>query len=298
MAGAFAIALTAACDGSPPPSASLPPAPVVSASAPLQAVSATPPGETALSAASGSPSNPLGLPPLPTRLDPGKRVFTFSDRMLAAARPGSTLVMYSATVVGFDGDDLIIEGTGGTSYKVHPGYVIAVPDKPRIALQAPVLTAWNGVMKHAVIHRFVKDRVGVHLTDSDKRSPEVLLKDPWIVPQVDGLVPGNFAALQEKDTWNHVTLVSKLGGEGPKRWFVLGYGGAAKVVEEVALRPIPVKPRNLKAGLLVWAESVGVLRRAAVVGSDDVGFYTLKFERAGRPVRVGWGHLVPTLDGA
>src|SRR5690606_16301004 len=124
------------------------------------------------------------------------------------------------------------------------------------------------------------------------------------VPQVDGLAPGNYAALREGDGFRHVLLVSRLGGEAraaaepPGRWFALGYGGAAMIVDEAALQPIPVSPRNLKVGAQVWAESVGALRRATLQATDDVGFYTVKFERAGRPVRVGWGLIAPSLKGA
>ncbi|EYF07570.1 Hypothetical protein CAP_8693 [Chondromyces apiculatus DSM 436] len=293
---AAAIALAAACDDGAPPPAPPTPATPVSAAAPEPPAGAAP-ADSAPAPAAGSPSNPLGLPVRRMRLDPGRRVFTFSDRMLAAAKPGSTLVFYAATVVGFDGDELIVEGRGGASYKVHPGYVIAVPDKPRLALQAPVLTEWNGVMKHGILRRFVKDRVGVEFTDADGRAPEAMLKDARFVPQQEGLVPGNYAALREGDGWRQVLLVSKLGEETPARWFVLGYGGAARIVEEAALKPIPIQFKNQKVGTQVWAAWVGELRPATLQSADDVGFYTVKFERAGRPVRVGWGHLVLKLEG-
>jgi hypothetical protein len=249
-------------------------------------------------------SNPLGLPPHPIKLDPGRRVFTFSDRMLAGAKLGSTLVLYAATVVGFEGDDLIVEGRGGPSYKVHPGYVIPVPDGSRVRPRDPVLTEWNGVMKHAVITRFVKDRVEVRYTDMDARTPLGLLKGVRFVRQVDGLAPGNYAAWKDGDAWRHVLLVSRLGGEpekpggapaGAARWFALGYGGAAVLVEETGLHPIPIQPQ-LKVGASVWAEWVGTLRPAVVQSADETGLFTVKFERAGRPVTVGWGLLTPPLE--
>ncbi|MCC6556613.1 MAG: hypothetical protein IT372_26940 [Polyangiaceae bacterium] len=313
-----AAALLAACDG---PTAS-PPAPVPSASAPhvfappaapSHAAAAEAPRPASVPASAAPASNPFGLPPARIKLDPGRRVFTFSDRMLAGARPGSTLVLYAATVVGFEGDDLIIEGRGGPSYKVHPGYVIPVPDAPRVRLRDPVLTEWNGVMKHAVVTKFVKDRIGVRYTDMDARTPEGLLKDARFVRQVEGLAPGNYAALKEGDGYRHVLLVSRSGG-GPDpevradepraapdpgaRWLALGYGGAALLVDEAALRPIPISPTRLKAGEPVLAEWVGALRRATIQSVDDTGLFTVKFERAGRPVRVGWGLITPPLDPA
>jgi hypothetical protein len=292
-----ALAALAACDPAPAPAPSSA-APTASAFPPPQTtVDTTPAAVVAEPAGPRSPSNPLGLPPRRIKLDPGRRVFTFSDRMLASARPGSTLVLYAATVVGFDGDDLIIEGRGGPSYKVHPGYVIPVPDAPRVRLHEPALTEWNGAMKHAVVTRFVKDRIAVRYTDMDARTPEALLKDVRFVPQTEGLAPGNYAAQKEGDEWRHVLLVSRLGEGNPGQWFALGYGGAARIVDETALRPIPIRAAKIKAGSAVWAEWVGSLRRATVQSVDEVGFFTVKFERAGRPVRVGWGLITPPLEG-
>lgn len=298
VAAATAPLLLAACDAPSP----APPAPAASSSAPLP-----PPHAAVLAPVIGAPaapgaaasSNPLGLPSGRIKLDPGRRVFTFSDRMLAGAKPGSTLVLYAATVVGFEGDDLIIEGRGGPSYKVHPGYVIPVPDAPRVRLRDPVLTEWNGVMKHAVVTQFVKDRIGVRYTDMDARTPEALLKDVRFVRQVEGLAPGNYAALADGDAWRHVLLISRAAdgaGGAAARWLALGYGGAALLADEAALRPIPISPTKLKVGAPVLAEWVGTLRHATVQSLDDTGLFTVKFERAGRPVRVGWGLLTPPLD--
>jgi hypothetical protein len=241
-------------------------------------------------------ANPLGLPASKIKLDPGRRVFTFSERMLAGAVPGSTLVLYAATVVGFEGEDLIVEGRGGPSYKVHPGYVIPVPDAAKVRLRDPVLTEWNGVMKHAVVTRFVKDRIAVRYTDMEARTPEALLKDARFVRQTDGLAPGNYAALKDGDVWRHVLLVSRAGSGGAARWFALGYGGAATLADEAALRPIPVSPTKIKAGDAIWAEWVGTLRRATVQSVEDTGLFTVKFERAGRPARIGWGLVTPPLE--
>ncbi|AUX42035.1 hypothetical protein SOCE26_034600 [Sorangium cellulosum] len=300
--------LPAACDPSPTPA----PAPTPSQSPPIASLAALPRPPFAEAAAPTGPahaSNPLNLPPFTLKLDQGRRVFTFSDRMLAGARLGSTLVLYAATVVGFEGDDLIIEGRGGPSYKVHPGYVIPVPDVPRLRPHDPVLTEWNGVMKHAVVTRFVKDKIEVRYTDMDARTPLGLLKGARFVRQAEGLAPGNFAAWKDGDTWRHVLLVSRLGGlpeapdaapttlpAGSARWFALAYGGAASIVDEASLRPIPIKPQ-LKVGANVWAEWVGALRPAVVQSAEETGLYTVKFERAGRPATVGWGLLTPPLAG-
>ncbi len=258
--------------------------------------------------AAPTPANPLGLPPAKIALDAGKRVFTFTGPMMASARPGATLVLSAATVVGFDGDDLVVEGRAGPSYKVHPGYVIPVPDAPRLRPGDAVLTEHRGLLKHAVVVRFVKDKIGVHLTGTDTRTQELLLqggsgaptpagpsKAARFVRQAEGLAPGNYAALREGGEWSHVLLVSAHGEAEGRRWFVLGYGGAARVVAEADLKPIPVryKPR-LHA--VVWAESGGKMRRATVERADDPGLFTVKYERAGRPVLVGWGMLMAPLE--
>ncbi|MGK3982282.1 hypothetical protein WME99_04560 [Sorangium sp. So ce136] len=306
LACLLAAGLAPACDPAPTST----PTPTPSQSPPIASLAALPrPASPEAPAPTGAAhaSNPLGLPAHSVKLDPGRRVFTFSDRMLAGARLGSTLVLYAATVVGFEGDDLIIEGRGGPSYKVHPGYVIPVPDAPRLRPHDPVLTEWNGVMKHAVITRFVKDKMEVRYTDMDPRTPLALLKGVRFVVQTEGLVPGNFAAWKDGETWRHVLLVSRLGGppadpgavvtslpSSSARWFALGYGGAALLADESALRPLPIKPQ-LKIGASVWAEWVGALRPAVVQSAEETGLYTVKFERAGRPATVGWGLLTPPL---
>lgn len=241
-------------------------------------------------------SNPLGLPPRKLTLDPGRRVFTFSDAMLRGARLGSTLVLYAATVTAFDGDDLIVEGLAGPSYRVHAGYVIAVPDRPKLRLGDPILTEWNGTMKHAVVTRFVKDRTVVRYTDVEARAAEGQLKNARIIKQVNGLAPGNYAAaLGEGGEYKHVLLVSPVEAE-PRSWFALGFGGAAMLVAESALRPIPVT-FSPKVGAAVWAEWVGTMRPATVQTVEAPASFTVKFERAGRPVQVGWGLLMAPLGG-
>jgi hypothetical protein len=242
-------------------------------------------------------------------LDPGKRVFTFSEQMLASARPGATLVLSAATVLAIEGDDLLVDGKDRASYKVHPGYVIPVPDDPKIRMREPVLTEFGGLMRHAVVLRFVKDKIAVRFTDLPGRTNEVLLqgrggapkqggapsKAARFIRQVDGLVPGNYAALREGDEWLHVLLVSSSGEGEARRWFALGYGGAAMQVSESNLKPIPVKLRP-KLGSVVWAEWSGKMRRAVVQSSDEPGLFTVKYERAGRPAVVGGGLLTTPFE--
>lgn len=235
--------------------------------------------------------NPLGFPPRRAKLDVGRRVFTFPQAMLEGAKLGSTLVLYGATVSGLDGGDLVIEGRGGPPYKVHPGYVIAVPDDPKVRPGDAVLVEHAGVMKHAVITKQVKARTFVRFTDLDARAPEVGLTAERLVKQVEGLAPGNYAALSDEGELRHVLLVSAIEDGAHKRWFVLAFAGAAKLVDEVALRPIPLRFRG-RVGEAVLAESVGTMRRATLQSVVEPAFFTVKFERAGRPVTLGWGFLL------
>jgi hypothetical protein len=255
------------------------------------ATSGQAPVAVALPTAAAIDPNPLGLPPRRVKLDAGRRVFTFSDSMMAGARIGSTLILYSATVSQLDGDDLIIEGRAGPSYKVHAGYVIPVPDDARLRHGDPVVTEWNGVMKHAVVTKLARDKVTVRYTDMDPKTPEGQLRNARFTRQVDGLVAGNYASLTEGDEIRHVLLVSPANDGDKKRWFALGFGGAAMVVDEVELAPIPVK-YNPKVGTQVLAEWMGNLRKATVQTLIDPALFTVKFERAGRPATVGWGLLM------
>jgi hypothetical protein len=284
----------------PPASVAVPPIP-----ASHGAPGALPPlpGPTAL-----SDPNPLRLPPRRIALDPGKRVFTFPAAMLQGARLGSTLVLHGATVMGLEGDDLLIEGKGGPSYRIHAGYAIPVPDETKLKLGDVVLTEWgNGVMKHAVVTRFVKDRVGVRYTDLEARTPEALLlggrataavsgpsKAVRFIKQSEGLQPGNYAAHHVGEEWKHVLLVSPAVEGEKKRWFALGFGGAALIADEADLQPIPIRWAP-KPGATVWAEWAGAMRRGTVQNVDDPGLFTVKYERAGRPATVGFGRIMAPL---
>jgi hypothetical protein len=214
--------------------------------------------------------------------------------MLAGAKLGSTLVMYAATVAGFDGELLVIEGRNGPPYKVHPAYAIAVPDDPKIQPGDAVITEHNGVMRHAVVKKHVKDRILVHFTDGESRLGESSLKTTRFLKQSDGLKPGNYAALGDGETLRHVLLVSPF-DDGEKKWFVLGAGGAAMIATESALEAIPVKfsPRT---GTPVLAAHNGVLRKATVTSTPEQGLFNVKYERAGRPATLGWGFLLPLAN--
>lgn len=291
------VAWGAACNKPAPPADDLLPS-VAGADAGLPsqaALVATPPPAAVGPSAPVTPSNPLGLPARRLKLDAGSRVFTFSSEMLSQAKLGSTLVLYGATIVGFEGDDLIVEQKGVSSYKVHPGYVIPVPAAVKVRPGDPVLTEWSSAMRHAVVTRLVKDKVAVRLTDVETRTSEVQLKDARFIRQVDGLVPGNYAAALGVPDVRHVLLVSPVVDGDRKRWLALGFAGAVEIVDESDLRPIPVK-WTPKVGAPVFAASVGLMRKATVMSVDPPAFFTVKYERAGRPATVAWGLVMPPLS--
>lgn len=284
------------------PSASVLPPPRPASAAPAAPAAPARGGATA-----AADPNPLRLPPSTVTVEAGRRVFAVPEQMLSGARLGATLVLHAATVTGMDGEDLVVEGRGGSSYKLHPGYAIVVPDEPRLRPGDPVITEHGGVMKHAVVTRFVRDRVGVRYTDLDGRTQEILLpggsgkptaagpsKAARFLRQEDGLRPGNYAALRQGDEYLHVLLVSHFGDGDARRFLALGFGGAAMIVSAPDLTPIPVK-FAAKVGKVVWAESRGKLRRGTVQVADEQGLFTVKFERAGRPSVVGWGMLTAPL---
>jgi len=293
LAGAFAhvvlaaaVSLTSACDRSAAESRPADPSPSGAASSTSSASPSASPAALAL-----LDPNPFKLPSRTLALDPGRRVFTFSDQMLAGAKLGSTLVLYGATVAGFDGELLVIEGRNGPSYKVHPAYAIAVPDDPKVRPGEPVITEQNGVLRHAVVKKHVKDRIFVRYLDADTRFGEAALKAARFIRQSDGLHPGNYAALGDGEVLRHVLLVSPF-DDGEKKWFVLGAGGAAQIVTEASLEPIPVK-LQARAGAAVLAEHNGILRKATIQSAPEPGIFTVKYERAGRPATLGWGFLLP-----
>lgn len=290
--------LLVGCSSDPPPTEA--PSPAASAAAaPLVSsvhLEQEPPAApAAVSLGPASPSNPLGLPSRPVTLGTRKRVFAVPERVLAGARLGSTLVLASTTAVGPDGDELLVEGSAGSGpYRIHGAYVIPVPDAPRVGPGDAVITEHNGVMRHAVVSRLVKDRVGLRYTDGDTRAPESVLWDARIIGAREGLHPGNYAALREGEAFRHVLLVSSFGQGADEKWLALGYGGAARVVARAELVPIPIRFAP-KVGAEVWGEWVGTLRKGTVTASPERGFFVVKFERAGPPVTLGWGSILPPV---
>jgi hypothetical protein len=210
--------------------------------------------------------------------------------MLHGAKEGSSLSLRVAQATGKEGDNVLIEGRDGPSYKVHAGYVIVVPDGFKPKVNGPVISEWAGQLRHGVLRRQVRDSYVVRFTDTEDKSDRTL-KSAAIIAQTDGFHPGNYAGLKDGDSVKLVLLVSDLSGE-PKRWLTLGFAGAATIVNESALVGVPVSYEP-KDGADVWAVWLGTFRPGVAKSLDRPALFSVKFERTGRPVPLGWGMLMP-----
>jgi len=222
--------------------------------------------------------------------------------MLRGAKTGSSFQLRATTVTGKDGDNLLVDGRDGPNYAIHPSYLLPLQSIPRPRLNAPVAAEWAGVLRHGVVRKYVKDKIVVRFTDTNDKG-ERTLDSAQIMPVTDGFHAGNFAVRRDTSAkptepgsdYEHLLLVSALGATDQKdanEWLALGYGGAAVRVLTSELLPVPVSYEP-KEGARVWVEHLGRMREALVRDVDRPGLMTVRFERAGRPLQVGWGQVMP-----
>ncbi len=255
--------------------------------------------------------NPLGLPFKRLEVPEGTPIYAPPLAMLRGARLGTAMQLRATTVAGKDGDLLLVDGGEDPDFLLHPGYVVVhTPGSRTPRLNQPVLTSFGGLLRHGVVKSFIRSKVVVRFTDVLSQ-PERQLDAAVLMAQADGLAPGNYAALKIQDGYEHVLLVSRIEGapsapNGPvpsktaapksenDRWLVIGYGGATAIVAaaELALIPVTYEP---KVGAAVWAEHLGRMRRGVVAEVDKPSVFAVRFERAGSPVNVGWGGLMPPM---
>lgn len=292
------LLLTVACsssetgDGAPTMSSSARPPPRAVAPVPLPARAAADP-------------NPLGLPARKLELAVGARVFAVPEAMLRGAKEGSSFQLRATTVTGKDGDNLVLDGRDGPDYTIHPAYVVPLASIPRPRLNAPVAAEFAGVLRHGVVKKYVKDKIVVRFTDTNDKG-ERTLESAALMPLSDGFRPANYAVRKNPSIkpsepgadYEHLLLVSPIGGADQKdatEWLALGYGGAVQRVQTSELLAVPVSYEP-KEGARVWVEHLGRMREGAVRDVDKPGVMTVRFERAGRPVQVGWGQVMPPAN--
>lgn len=278
-----ALAVVLGCSGKSP----APPEGSSSAAAPVQApIKIIPPP----SPTGDAEPNPLSLPSRPLDVTVGQRVFAPPAAMLRGAKVGSSFAMRAVEVISKEGDSVVVQGRDGPDYKVHGAYVIQVPANFRPRVNGPVIVDWAGQLRHGVLRRMNMGSAVIRFTDTEDKT-ERTLKNAALIAQTDGFRPGNFAGLREGDAVKQVMLVSEL-GDGSRRWLALGYAGAAMLVDEVALIAIPVSFEP-KEGANVWGVWLGGFRPGTVSAVDSPGLFTVKFDRTGRAVKLGWGSLMP-----
>ena len=173
--------------------------------------------------------NPLGLPARELDVAVGARVFAVPEPMLRGAKLGSTLVLASARVVGRDGDAILVETREGQPYRIHPGYVVALPTGKKPGVGDPVVVEHAGVLKHGVLRARKKGKAIVRLFDAGDTADRAI-DEALVTRAEDGFRPGHFAAARVDGELRHVLLVSPLeaaeGQGGARRWLALGHAGA------------------------------------------------------------------------
>ena len=137
-----------------------------------------------------------------------------------------------------------------------------------------------------------RDSFTVRFTDTEDKSDRTF-KGSTLIAQAEGLHPGNYAAWHDGDAVKQVLLVSDF-GDSPHSWLVLAYAGAVAVVPESELSPVPIvfEPKDGADVMAVW---LGSFRQGTVKSIDRPGLATVKFDRAGRAVQLGWGALMPDI---
>jgi hypothetical protein len=283
------VCLLAACGSRDDSPASTSASGVVAPASPAVSVSAA--VDSTVEAAPAPTSNPFGLLVAPPSPSVGDRVFAPTAPMMRRKAIGASMAMRSTTVVATGADSVVVDGRGAPDYAVHPGYLIPIaPTRTASKPNQPVIVDWAGVLRSGVVRRQVKDRVVVRFTDGDFSERNVPREQ--LMPRVEGLRPGNYAILDEGDLRTHWLLVARLPEADFARWFVVGWAGETRIVEERLLAPMP--PRfEPDVDDPVWAEEHGRMRPAVVKSADPPGRYLVQFARAGRPTASGWGHLMP-----
>jgi hypothetical protein len=239
--------------------------------------------------------NPFDLPAPTDQPEPekGQRVFAVPQRMLASAKLGSAMKLASATARGREGQNYLVRIGFGAPYQIHPAYVV-VPRPGRFRRGTYVIASYSGELKHGVVTHLVRDRVAVRYTDLGRKTSEQKLDPKRIGVLPSGLAPGGYAAHLTEHEYRHVLLVSSSMAAGKRRWLVIGHTGETALVSEDKLQPLPVPRFKPKVGATVLAAWRGTLVRTQVKSLDRPALLTVTRPRAGWPLVVGPGMVMPT----
>lgn len=241
-------------------------------------------------------TNPLELP-LPSDLAPvapEQLVFAVPRRMLEGARLGAAMALRVATVEAVQGDHLVVRIGADAPYVIHRAYVV-VPRLGQLSRGTYAIAGYAGELRHAVVKNLVGDKVLVRFTDVGFKLPDQKVDPKRLGVLGAGLRPGGYAAHLVEQEYRHVLLVSSSLGEGGKRrWLVIGYGGETALVAEDQLKPLPQPRFAPRAGATVLAAWRGTMVRAQLLSVDDVGLYSVARARAGAPLLVDAGMIMPS----
>jgi hypothetical protein len=240
-------------------------------------------------------TNPLELPE-PTDQPPveeGQRVFAVPERMLRGARLGTAMKLTAATVVSREGDNLVVTVGFGAPYQIHPAYVV-VPRRGRLGNQSYVIATYDGELHHAVVKNLIGDKVNVRFTDLGIKTPDQVIDPAGVGLLGAGPSPGGYAVLLAEHEYSHVLLVSAALVAGKRRWLVLRYTGETELVPEEKLRALPVPRFTPRVGASVLAAWRGTMVRAEVKAIDSPALLSVTRARAGAPILVGPGMVMPT----
>ncbi len=240
-------------------------------------------------------TNPLELPeptgqPTPEK---GQRIFAVPREMLETARLGSALKLVAAEVLSREGENFIVEVGYGAPYQIHPAYVV-VPRVGAVRRDAYVVASYNGEMRHGVVKHVLGDRATVQFTDLGFKAPDQKLDPKRVGVLPVGLAPGGYAAYLDEHEYRHVVLLSSSSVAGKERWLVLHHTGECELVPAEKLKALPVPRFQPKIGAPVLAAYRGTMVRAQVTEIERPGLVTVTRARAGRPLVVGPGMIMPT----
>jgi hypothetical protein len=219
--------------------------------------------------------------------------------MLRGAKLGSALALHAATVLGREGDDVILRVGHGAPYSIHPAYVVTLR-RARLGRETPVIAAYRERLSHAVVKGLARDRVVVRYTDLGFKLGDQKLKLDKIGVLTPGVAaPGGYAVYRAEHEYRHVLLVSEaVHADGKRRWLAIGHGGESLLLESNLVTPLPVARFVPKVGSSLLAAWRGTMVLATVEDVDRPGLYRVARPRTSPTLLLGPGMIMPPQDGA